>query len=294
MITDNNLLIHPEQCKRINSRVSYISDNFIQFVPNIGIIEGDDKVLLIDTGIGTYNGDILKEYVSSFLNGRELLITTTHFHPEHAYGLEAFKGAATIIYNEKQKQDFLSKGENYLKLFKTFGKDFKQLLDCTHLVEGDKYYSGRITIDLGNLEIELIEVGGGHTLGDQIIYIPKYQILFTGDLIENRVFPIFPYYPPSDTDVNGYKWINILKYMIDINPNIVVPGHGDIGGVEIIQQQLFYLEQLKKDTLHLLKSNCDIMDIEAQLELKYQTIFKNWRESEWIRLAVRNFVDKKS
>ncbi len=43
------------------------------------------------------------------------------------------------------------------------------------------------------------------------MFLPKERILFAGDLIEERMFPIFPWFPPADMEVDGIKWANVLN-----------------------------------------------------------------------------------
>jgi len=43
------------------------------------------------------------------------------------------------------------------------------------------------------------------------VFLPKERILFAGDLIEERMFPIFPWFPPADMEVDGIKWANVLN-----------------------------------------------------------------------------------
>ena len=42
--------------EQIHDRVHVIPDRRVEFVPNIGIIEGDHAVLVIDTAMGAENG----------------------------------------------------------------------------------------------------------------------------------------------------------------------------------------------------------------------------------------------
>jgi acetyl-CoA carboxylase biotin carboxylase subunit len=55
--------------------------------------------------------------------------TITHFHPEHGFGAQAFKGNARITYNQAQRDELKAKGEAYLGMFRTFG-----LLFCGRIV----------------------------------------------------------------------------------------------------------------------------------------------------------------
>jgi len=47
-------------------------------------------------------------------------------------------------------------------------------------------FSGRMSIWLGKLEVQLIQLGRGHTKGDTVAWLPEQKILFSGDLVEFR------------------------------------------------------------------------------------------------------------
>lgn len=50
-------------------------------------------------------------------------------------------------------------------------------------------FKGEMTVDLGNLEVKLLQVGRGHTKGDTIAWLPEQKILFAGDLVEYQSTP---------------------------------------------------------------------------------------------------------
>ena len=127
--------------------------------------------------------------------GRPLILTLTHFHPEHGFGSQAFKGVARIHYNRAQLDELRAKGEAYLGMFKTFGPGVAAALEGTVLVEPDDVYDEASTmIDLGGRRVELRTSGLAHTAGDQVVWLPEERILFTGDLAEERIIPIFPWF----------------------------------------------------------------------------------------------------
>ena len=130
--------------------------------------------------------------------GRKLILTITHFHPEHGFGAQAFKGNARITYNRAQRDELKAKGEAYLGMFRTFGPGVAAALEGTELVMPDDVYDGDHTeIDLGGRTVELRTFGPAHTRGDQVVWVPVERIVFTGDLAEDRIFPIFPWFPPE-------------------------------------------------------------------------------------------------
>ncbi|HEX4178462.1 MAG TPA: MBL fold metallo-hydrolase, partial [Rhizomicrobium sp.] len=59
----------------------------IKGFPNIGIVVGSKATLVVDTGLGTKNGQIVSRIAQHLSpKGQKLYLTTTHYHAEHAAG----------------------------------------------------------------------------------------------------------------------------------------------------------------------------------------------------------------
>jgi hypothetical protein len=148
--------VDPSALKEIAPGVFVITDRRIPLVPNIGIILGKDAALVVDTGMGPVNGRKVLECAKKLAGQRPLILTLTHFHPEHGFGAQVFKGAAKIHYNSSQREELRAKGEGYLGMFKTFGPSVAAALEGTQLVQPDNVYEGASTsIDLGGRTVEL-------------------------------------------------------------------------------------------------------------------------------------------
>jgi glyoxylase-like metal-dependent hydrolase (beta-lactamase superfamily II) len=48
-------------------------------------------VLVVETGIGTANAEQVLAFAAEVAKGCQLYQTTTHFHPEHAFGAQAHR-----------------------------------------------------------------------------------------------------------------------------------------------------------------------------------------------------------
>ena len=192
-------VVDPTAIKEIATGVFVICDRRVPLVPNIGIILGSHTALVVDTGMGPANGKRVLEAAKRIAGQRPLVLTLTHFHPEHGFGAQVFKGAAKIHYNRSQRDELQAKGEGYLGMFRTFGPHVAAALEGAELVQPDEVYEGTASsIDLGGRTVELRTWGLAHTAGDQVVWLPQERILFTGDLAEERMFPIFPWFPPDD------------------------------------------------------------------------------------------------
>lgn len=277
--------------KEIAPDVYVIGDRRVPLVPNIGIILGRDAALVVDTGMGPANGEKVLATAKRLAGSRPLILTLTHFHPEHGFGAQVFKGAARIHYNRAQRDELRAKGEGYLGMFKTFGPDVAAALEGTVLVEPDEVYDEASTvIDLGGRRVELKTWGLAHTAGDQVVWLPKERILFAGDLAEERIFPIFPWFPPQDATIDAARWAQILAEVASWKPAIVVPGHGDIGGVEIVNAVRDYIVDLGTRVAQERKAAKGADAIVADLAPKIRAEHPDWSAPEWIDFAIRYFA----
>jgi glyoxylase-like metal-dependent hydrolase (beta-lactamase superfamily II) len=280
----------PGGIKEIASGVFIIPDNRVPLVPNIGVILGDEAALVVDTGMGPVNGRKVFDAARRIAGTRRLILTLTHFHPEHGFGAQAFKGSARIIYNATQRDELQAKGEGYLAMFKGFGPGVAAALEGTEIVMPDETYGGSTKeIDLGGRKVELRTLGLAHTRGDQIVWLPAERILFTGDLAEERIFPIFPWFPPNDADLDAARWARVLGELESWNPKVVVPGHGAVGGAEILRAVRDYMVDLGRRVATERKVGKDADKIIAELGPKIRAEHPDWNSPDWIDFAIRYY-----
>src|SRR3954452_1555960 len=106
-----------------------IPNEGVDLVPNIGVIGGTEAVLVVETGIGTANAAQVLAFATEVAKGRRLYLTTTHFHPEHAFGAQVFADEATYLVNRGQADDLVTKGPGYLEMFRGLGEPIARRLD---------------------------------------------------------------------------------------------------------------------------------------------------------------------
>ena len=110
-----------EDIREIEEGIHVIPDNRIEFVPNIGIVEGDAAVLVVDCGMGPRNGERVLAAAKEIAGDRPLILPLTHFHPEHGFAAQSFAGEAVLVYNRLQHEELLERGQPYVDMFSTFG-----------------------------------------------------------------------------------------------------------------------------------------------------------------------------
>ena len=259
-------------------------DQRVEFVPNAGIVVGTRATLVIDTAMGPRNGERILGEARRLGEDRKLLLTTTHFHPEHAFGAQSF-AEATYICNTSQATEMAAKGPEFIEMFSGFGPGLAELLSDVHLVTPDISFDGpSTTLDLGGLTVQLITIGPAHTRGDMVVFLPESGVLFAGDLVEDRFLPIFP-----DPDANGLLWLSALDGMEALRPKIVVGGHGDVGDTGLIANLRDYLIAVRDGVDSLRSENVPLEEIEQRLEPELAARQAGWDNQMWIKSAIDSF-----
>ncbi|SEF35447.1 Glyoxylase, beta-lactamase superfamily II [Amycolatopsis pretoriensis] len=259
-----------------------IPNHGVDLVPNIGVVGGTEAVLVVDTGLGVANAAEVLAFATSVAAGRRLFLTTTHFHPEHAYGAQVFAGAATYLANRAQADDFATKGAGYLEMFRGLDPVVAARLEDVRVPVPDEVYDGSRELDLGGRTVGLRPTGRGHTTGDQVVEVPDAGVLFTGDLAETGQFAILPWFPPHDTDVTAVGWISVLDRLVSDGPRTVVPGHGEVGGVAVLTDVRAYLRELRDETWHRRGSGLGVEAIAAEVRSVLVERHPEWAGREWI------------
>jgi glyoxylase-like metal-dependent hydrolase (beta-lactamase superfamily II) len=259
-------------------------DQRVEFVPNVGIVVGDRSVLVIDTAMGPRNGERILAEARRLGGERRLLLTTTHFHPEHAFAAQSFSDA-TYVCNAAQAEEMAAKGPEYIEMFSGFGPGLAELLADVELVAPDVTYEGaRAQLDLGGVIVQLINIGRAHTRGDQVVFLPESGVLFAGDLAEDHFLPIFP-----DEDADGLLWLDALDRLEALSPRIVVGGHGEVGDVGLIAAERDYLVAVRDRVAALRADGVPLEQIEEQLEPELAERQAGWDNQMWIKSAVDSF-----
>jgi glyoxylase-like metal-dependent hydrolase (beta-lactamase superfamily II) len=80
-------------------------------------------------------------------------------------------------------------------------------------------FEKRLTMMLGGLKVEIMQLGRGHTKGDTVVWLPDERILFSGDLVE---FDATPY----TGDAYLADWPATLDAIAALHPQKLVPGRG--------------------------------------------------------------------
>ncbi len=99
----------------------------------------------------------------------------------------------------------------------------------------------RLTLDVGGVRVDLLYVGPAHTQGDLLVHLPEQKIVFTGDVLFRLCTPI-------GWEGTYAKWGEALDTIVALAPDVVVPGHGPVCGVEGPKEMKAYLAYVRAES----------------------------------------------
>lgn len=250
--------------------------------PNIGIVIGNRATLVVDTGLGARNGAIVMREVEKLSKNPKLFLTTTHFHPEHAMGEQAFPANTIIIRPKVQQEELEQRKDEFIKMFSGFGQG-KELLQGVKMRTPDIVFDREATVDLGGVTARLFWLGTAHTRGDEMIFVKEDSVLLPGDIVMDKIVPNMP-----NDDTSPKNWIAILDQLETLKPRFIVPDHGALGDGSLIAKERAFLADLQARSLELKRQGVPVDRAEKQM-----TDYVKQKYPEWTTMGpVANVVKR--
>ena len=265
--------------------VQRVSDHVYAILgfPNIGIVVGDRATLVVDTGMGPPNGAIVAREAAKLAKASTLYLTTTHFHPEHAAGVQAFPAGTLLIRPAVQQQELEKHGAEFIQMFSSRSALYREQLKDVHARQPDILFDREIALDLGGgVTARLMWFGPGHTQGDELIFIESDRTLLPGDIVENKLVPSMP-----NADSSAKGWLAILDKLAPLQPRYIVPDHGALGDGSLIAQERGFLQDLQTRALDLKHQGVPVEDAAKRLEADLKAKYPDWGSPNAIPNAVR-------
>jgi glyoxylase-like metal-dependent hydrolase (beta-lactamase superfamily II) len=121
-------------------------------------------------------------------------------------------------------------------------------------------FDGALSIAVGDRTVELIEVGPAHTGGDVIAHVPDAAAVFTGDIVFHKGTPIMWAGPVEN-------WIAACDRICDLEPSIVVPGHGPVTDTDGVRETRDYLAYIRDEATKRHDAGMSYLDAARDIDL---------------------------
>jgi len=229
---------------------------------NLTAIQSQKGLVVIDTEMSPRIMAPIKKRIEQ-VYGRDdwAYVINTHAHMHHASGNSLFKGATIVGHenlpedmqwlkdkqtNPERKRKELDRAAQTLhnlravlsrvrgnrvatrairgeiRFWQLYTQDLKEGYE---IVKPSLTFADKHTLDLGDLTLELVFFGRGHSLSDILIYIPKEKLLITGAIVyQRRQLPEIG----EQTDMQDVnRFMATLDFFLaeDVQINHVIPSH---------------------------------------------------------------------
>jgi len=185
------------------------------------------------------------------------LVIDTHLHDDHwlGNGFYISQGAevlGTAAFKEEVNPSAVTRMEKRVS---------KEAYAHTSPKLPTKLIDQNQTLHIDGNEIRLIHVAyKAHTSGDILVYLPKMQTLFCGDLVFNDRIPSL-----RDGNING--WIKALERVKGMNTSYIVGGHGNNVGSDALDLTYGYLSQLREKVKAAIEEDVSIEDAVREIKM---------------------------
>lgn len=208
-------------------------------------------------------------------------VAITHEDVDHVWGNQLFPGAQIIAQQKIHERlphaadprhlqrlqhaakHWLSRivlrlsSPGLLKLADQMAEDYD--FDNIEFVPPNVSFDQRFELNLNGLEVHLIHVGPGHQWGDTLVHVPAERVLFTGDVVFRQCTPI------------GWAgsfegWQRSLMLVAELDPAVIVPGHGPICGLEGPRELSAYLVYVRGEARSAFDEGLSAIDAAKRID----------------------------
>lgn len=237
---------------------------------NAGIIDLGGHTLLIDAFNSLVAGRDLRQIAEALFERPVETLALTHAHSDHWIGASAFDAATILLASKTTRRVCLEWGEEIMeeiqkpdeweKWLKEMEeqlqteKDKRVRLGLKNSITQTRYFMAEMaefrpryadqtfddsaTFEGNERKAKLYSLEHGHSEEDVVLLLPQEKIAFIGDI---GFFDTQPFMGFCDLD----RYREQLLFFQDSDFQVLVPGHGPVGGKSDITVQLEYFDVME-------------------------------------------------
>ena len=236
--------------------------------------------LLIDTQFDLAHATQMARLFGQIWRGPPARVVNTHEHAAHTWGNQLFPQADVLAHRPSPERPALERPEDWQRLRDAIDSPHPGIaararalrdFDFAGIVSkgANTVFDTRVELRLDGTEAHLIYAGPAHSDGDTLVYLPNEDVLFAGDVVCRDLTPV----------VTGSfsKWLSVLDHILDLQPALIVPGHGPVCGVEAVFDCRCYLRYVWLESEHHFRAGRSVLDAAKRIELGAYAL---WAEPE--------------
>ncbi|MEN8006585.1 MAG: MBL fold metallo-hydrolase [Candidatus Krumholzibacteriota bacterium] len=220
---------------------------------NLGVCVGEDGVFLIDDQYAPLT-DKIRAAIGELSDGPIKFVFNTHWHEDHVGGNENFGSTGSLLVSHANVRQRLST-EQFSKFFDTTVPPLPDgALPVVTFTESISFF-------YNDEEIVVFHVPAAHTDGDGVIHFTKANVIHSGDVVFNGLYPYIDVSAGGNVDglIAGARTIISL---CDADTKII-PGHGPMAQKKDIENYLAMLEDVRAKVAQEIAAGKDLEAVQA-------------------------------
>ncbi len=180
---------------------------------NVGLLVGDDGVLMIDDQFAPL-ADKIRAATAKITDGKLKFLVNTHWHGDHTGGNGIFGRETTIVAHTNVRKRLSAEQSGAALPVVT--------------------YDDSVSLHINGEDVEIVHFPAGHTDGDSILFFKQANVVHMGDQFFSGRFPYIDL--GSGGSVQGY--MENVKRVINRLPSDVkvIPGHGPLSTLDDLKR----------------------------------------------------------
>jgi glyoxylase-like metal-dependent hydrolase (beta-lactamase superfamily II) len=251
----------PNVRKLADGVYAFVGENFNS---NAGIVLTQDGVVLIDSGHNPVEARKLMEVVKKLTPMPVRLLIDTEPHPDHTTGHFVFSPPASIVAAAGAGDSMRARereSPQRIQQMAASSPAMKEALEGYRFVAPHVEYQQRASVAVGERTIELYYLRGVHSEADTAVWLPKERVIFSASgIVNNQINILRPFVTIPDI-------LAAAKLMKSLNPEHVVPGHGQPGTVKIFEDTEKYYALLIERVGKAVKEGKTLDDIKKEVKM---------------------------
>jgi glyoxylase-like metal-dependent hydrolase (beta-lactamase superfamily II) len=225
-----------------------IGDLEVNFTTNAMFVVTSDGVVVADAMADDAETQKMIGYIRKITDKPIKYVVVGADHQDHTGGNAMFPASAAVI-SSQTSYDHM----------KGFNTRRAKPLPLPTIVVRDRY-----DITLGGVTMQVLNLGRAHTGGDLEVYFPDTKIMYTSEVVFNRIYPsTYSSYPS--------EWIATLKRLEAYDASVYIPNHGFIDSPQVLKEEMINLrrslENLVEESTRFFKQGVAIEQVPRRIQL---------------------------